>query len=686
LDESIGLANVSSISAIPDTQNTLYKVEAGGSSYLVSIPGTRQGDGAYVALPGYDPVQANRPVGESRQNMLDLGNMMSDTPDYKGDWTSPIGGAGYITPYTEGMALPEVTFNPDAYSDEGFLGGIAPYLAVLAPAIAGQFMPGLFGGSTTAASTLAEQSAAMLAEGFTAADIAASLAGLGNAGQITSILTAAGVPASTASALATQALQSGSQASGLGITNWGQLLPQEAGSSILNPNAPTWGSIGTSGTTIGNLGTGTFGTTIGPGGIFGTNIGALTGLSPEVINALASQGINLTGLPLPGTSTAFPNFTGTPSTPGTTPTTTGTTPTTPGSTSIPPVIPGGGSGSTNLLGSLLGSGSGSLGSWLGSGASLLSGLLNSKSSQDAAKDQADAIIEAARIAADAAKFRPVGVSTRFGSSKFTFDPVTGYLKTAGYDLAPDVALQREQLMGMAPGMLDQYSAAIGKTAPMGDAASRMMELGQGYLASTPQEQAAKFMAEQNALLDPGNMAEYANLQNTLRQQGRLGLSVGGESGLMATNPELAAYQNKLEMQKRQLAAQSTAAGQQYATYGAGLVGAGGQMLKDMYSTQTAAYAPYDTTMKGAQYLEGLGQNAMDLGISLGSTSTAANRAAGGLLASGMQNAANVTGQNAQQTGSMWGNLLGGIGNTLSNMSSPQQAFQYDSATGQYKLV
>jgi hypothetical protein len=241
------------------------------------------------------------------------------------------------------------------------------------------------------------------------------------------------------------------------------------------------------------------------------------------------------------------------------------------------------------------------------GANLLGGYLQGEQSADAAQKLADAQIAAAKIAADAAKFKPVGVTTRFGQSQFGYD-ANGNLTSAGYTVDPAIKAQQDQLMAASGGMLNQFTGSQAATAPMGQAAQGMMSLGNQYLATSPQAQAAKYMEEQNALLRPGNQAEFASLQNKLQSQGRLGLSVGGEDGLMATNPEMAAYQNKLEMQQRQLAAASTQGGMDYAKFGAGMVGSGGQMLQDMYGTQTAAYNPYQTALGGATYIEGLGQD------------------------------------------------------------------------------
>jgi len=56
------------------------------------------------------------------------------------------------------------------------------------------------------------------------------------------------------------------------------------------------------------------------------------------------------------------------------------------------------------------------------GAGLLGGYLQGQSSKSAANTQADAQREAARLAAEEARFRPVGVTTRFGSSQFQTGP------------------------------------------------------------------------------------------------------------------------------------------------------------------------------------------------------------------------------------------------------------------------
>jgi len=55
------------------------------------------------------------------------------------------------------------------------------------------------------------------------------------------------------------------------------------------------------------------------------------------------------------------------------------------------------------------------------GASLLGGYLQGESAKSAAETSAAGQREAARMAADASRFRPVGVTTRYGSSNFQTD-------------------------------------------------------------------------------------------------------------------------------------------------------------------------------------------------------------------------------------------------------------------------
>ena len=325
------------------------------------------------------------------------------------------------------------------------------------------------------------------------------------------------------------------------------------------------------------------------------------------------------------------------------------------------VVNAGGAGVASTVGasaaSTVGLLSGISGGALKTGLGLAGSYLNANAAKDAASTQAQAQIRAAQIAADAAKFRPVGVTTNFGSSQFNYD-ANGNLVQAGYNLSPQLQAQQNQIMGASGGLLNQYTGAQAATAPMGQAAQRAMTLGNQYLATDPQAQAAKYLADQQGLLAPGRAQDFAALQAQNAAQGRSGFAMGGGvNGQMAANPEMQAYWNARMQQDAQLAANATQGGMDYAKFGIGTVGSGGDMLSSMYKTQTNAASPYTTALGTANTIEGMGQNAMNLGTSIGAKSSTAAAQAGVLTANGITSAANTIGNQAMAAGSPWGKML-----------------------------
>lgn len=286
--------------------------------------------------------------------------------------------------------------------------------------------------------------------------------------------------------------------------------------------------------------------------------------------------------------------------------------------------------------------------WIGGaiagGLGLLGSSMTSSAQRQAAETSAQAQLEAARQAAEAAKFRPVGVTTGFGASQFQFSP-EGYLSSAGYQLSPELQAQRQRLMGLAGMGLTQAEQAPAAYAPLGQAAQGLFNLGQQYLAQSPEQVAQRYMQQQQALLAPGREQQLANLQNQMFQTGRGGLAVGGTSGaggsvaLGATNPELQAYYNALAQQDAALAAQAQQAGQQQLAFGTGLFGTGANLLGGMYGGQVAALSPYTSYLGGAGSVEELGQQALNLGSNLGARTAAAGANVGQSLLRGGMSAA-----------------------------------------------
>ena len=277
------------------------------------------------------------------------------------------------------------------------------------------------------------------------------------------------------------------------------------------------------------------------------------------------------------------------------------------------------------------------------------GLLQMQQSRDAALQAQRNIEQAAGRGVAGAQFRPVGTTTRFGTSQFQIDPTTGQVTSAGYTSAPEIASAQNRLLG----------------------------LGASYLAQSPEEVAQQYMSKQYDLLDPSRQRQLAGIRNENFRTGRGGLSVGstglrpsGAQGLMGANPELEAYYNALATQDAQLAANATQAGQQNVLFGTGLFGQAGQLenmaqqpfaLSQGLATQSSLSGARagEIGLRGAVYggnigtsagatasplaygLSGLGNPNSLLGGALGTylTSPLVNTggAGGGITSAGMQN-------------------------------------------------
>jgi hypothetical protein len=221
------------------------------------------------------------------------------------------------------------------------------------------------------------------------------------------------------------------------------------------------------------------------------------------------------------------------------------------------------------------------------------------------------------------------------------------LTGAGYQVAPDIAAMREGLLGLAGTGLSQAQMAQAMQPGITSAGQGLFNLGQKYVAQTPQEAAQQYMTQQQGLLAPGREQQLAQLTNQQQQQGRLGLATGatsagysmGAPGLQASNPQMAALFNARAMQDAQLAAQANQAGQQQVTFGQGLMTGGIGLQNAGYGMQSNALVPFTNLLGGAQNVENLGMNALTAGQGLGSAAVASNQAAANQYMAG-QNIAN----------------------------------------------
>ena len=255
---------------------------------------------------------------------------------------------------------------------------------------------------------------------------------------------------------------------------------------------------------------------------------------------------------------------------------------------------------------------------------IVSGIIGANAQKSAARTAANAQMESARIAAEESRWRPVGLTNRFGSSQFTRD-AEGRVSGASYDVSPDIAALRDQLLGVA----NQQNIG-GVFGNIGAGATQLA--GQMANAGDIGALANRFMTQQQALLAPGREQTLANLRNSVFQTGRSGLAVGATNAgnLAATNPEMQAYFNALAQEDARLAANAD----QYARQArADDMSA----LSGLFGLQQGSTQPLLGLLQGAEGIDALGRQNLTLGADLGrfqSNATGANA-----LFKGGQNAA-----------------------------------------------
>ncbi len=312
-----------------------------------------------------------------------------------------------------------------------------------------------------------------------------------------------------------------------------------------------------------------------------------------------------------------------------------------------------------------------------------------RAGEQAAEQQRQAGITAANISA----FRPVGMTSRFGTSQFTreIDPKTGvpYISGAGYTAAPELSALQNQLFGRFGSTLAQAEQMQGQYAPLTGASERLFNLGQQYLATSPEQAAQDYVTSQQALLAPSRQAQLSNVRGGLFARGRGGLGVQTGTGGAPSSPELQAYYNALAQQDLQLAAQGQQAGQQRAQFGAGLFGSGAGLLGTQVQGQAGAYAPLLAQLGLSGQVEQMSQMPYQMGLALGTAQMPGQQAGSQQYYGGqMQGAQTQLSSNmmAQQmnnqflssligaaSGGMGGGGGGGFGNWMmrqSNQASP----------------
>ena len=142
------------------------------------------------------------------------------------------------------------------------------------------------------------------------------------------------------------------------------------------------------------------------------------------------------------------------------------------------------------------------------GAQVVGGLMQNRAAKKQAAamgQQAAAQVEAARIAAEEARFRPIGITTRFGSAtpQFTDGRLTGY----DYQGSPELVGFQDQLSRLYGSSLGQAERATALQPQFEQTAQGLFNLGQ---AEVPQSR-EQIIAQQQALLRPYDIEQEQRL-------------------------------------------------------------------------------------------------------------------------------------------------------------------------------
>lgn len=286
--------------------------------------------------------------------------------------------------------------------------------------------------------------------------------------------------------------------------------------------------------------------------------------------------------------------------------------------------------------------------------SVLSPLTGADRTRDAANAAADQQRQAGITAANISGFRPVGMTTRFGTSQFTreIDPATGtpYISSAGYTSDPQLSALQDQLFGQFGNTYGQSQQIAGQYAPLSGASDQLFNLGQQYLATSPAQAAQDYYNSQQGLLSSGRAAEDARLATSNFGRGTGGLGVQTGTGSAPANPAAQALYNARAQQDMALAAQADQYGMQRTQYGAGLYGTGAGLLNTQVGGQAGAYAPLNAQLGLSGQIENMAMQPYNLGMQLGQAQQA-GQAAGAQSYYGGQ----AAGANTQYQGEMQAN-------------------------------
>ena len=211
--------------------------------------------------------------------------------------------------------------------------------------------------------------------------------------------------------------------------------------------------------------------------------------------------------------------------------------------------------------------------------------------------------------------------------------------------------------------LDTAEQAIPFAQQFSAPAQGLFDIGQDYIASSPEQARNEYMQRQMAALRPYDIEEEERLSRTAFGRGQGGLSVG-----VGGNPLLKQLQESRNRRNLQLAAGAEDAAQQAVNFGGQQVAKAGALMGTGYDVMQGSLAPYQSYLANQAKLEELAQQPLTMGANLGATAMTGQQYGADMASQGslgvaqQQLAASQMKNNAMQ--GLFGNkdLLDGLGN------------------------
>lgn len=277
------------------------------------------------------------------------------------------------------------------------------------------------------------------------------------------------------------------------------------------------------------------------------------------------------------------------------------------------------------------------------------------------------ITQAGQTAADRGVFKPVTISTSFGTPQYTYDQ-QGRLTGASYTAAPWLqALQTGQ-----QGLAGTYLTAAQQAAQnqQGLQAANLAFGGAGSLYGAAQQAlptsydvtgaTQDYYNRMQQMVAPQREQQLASTRQNLFNRGRQGLAIGATQagGMAATNPEMAAYYNAIAQQDLGLANQAEQqalanlaqrTGMATSLFGSGLqqgVG-GGSIQNQQYQNWAASQVPMSTSLSQLGTMEAMAQQPLELGLRFGAPTTQGMQYGGSMLFNAADRASQFQAQQAE---------------------------------------